>query len=729
MATKRTFTVALLLGTTILAGCNRARGTSDGDDESESTATERRRHHHDAGTGSADAGTGTPDAGIGTPDAGTGTPDAGTGTPDAGTGTPDAGTGTPDAGIGTPVPITPPIYPTAHPRIYLTSNRARLSAALSANTAAASRFKATANLWLAGGDVYNFSPWNAALLGQLTGNTAYCTKAVSTVEAQVVAAEAKIAANQAPLVAGDSYLEIGNMIGDVALVYDWCFNQTTSGQRTRWLKYANQAVWNVWHHDTAKWGSATIPWTGWSVNDPSDNYYYSFLRATMLLGLASKGEDPQADAWITQFHDTKITQQLVPTFNADLVGGGSREGSGYGVAMRRLFELYDLWTSTTGENIALMTPHTRQSMLAMLHQLVPTRDRVSPTGDLSRDSTAAFFDYHRNYLQELIQVFPTDLLARRTKTQLMASSLPVMGSSFMFVYDFMYDNSNVTAQPIDGLNTTYYAPGIGEVYARSGWDTHATWVNLIAGPYTQSHAHQDQGSLMIYKDGWLAYDAVIESHSGLTQDTTAHGLVRITSGGQSVRQIASTISKLTALHQGVGYTHAAADLTPAYNGNAAVQKVQREMVYLQPDVVVVFDRIQSAGGTSQTWQLVSPVAASISGATATITNAGHALKVQKISGGTMSVTSMTSIDSDYSSGFRLDETMPGGDNRYLHVLSIDGSVSSTATAGDATHPGVTVNFSNGHSATVTFTRDTAGATLVLDGVTKVLGAGLDQLPE
>ena len=21
-------------------------------------------------------------------------------------------------------------------------------------------------------------------------------------------------------------------------------------QRTRWLKYANQAVWNVWHHDT-----------------------------------------------------------------------------------------------------------------------------------------------------------------------------------------------------------------------------------------------------------------------------------------------------------------------------------------------------------------------------------------------------------------------------------------------------------------------------------------------
>jgi len=64
-------------------------------------------------------------------------------------------------------------------------------------------------------------------------------------------------------------------------------------------------------------------------------------------------------------------------------------------------------------------------MLAMLHQLVPTRDRVAPTGDLSRDSTAALFDYHRNYLQELIQAFPTDSLAQRAKSQLMASSVPV----------------------------------------------------------------------------------------------------------------------------------------------------------------------------------------------------------------------------------------------------------------------------------------------------------------
>jgi len=155
-------------------------------------------------------------------------------------------------GAASPVSNTAPIYPTAHPRIYLTPNRARLAASLTAGTAAALRFKKKVDDWVGGASVYLFQPWHAALIGQLTGNATYCTKAIAGVETQVVAAEAKIALNQAPAVAGDSYLDVGDMIGNVALVYDWCFPQTTTAQRTRWLKYANQAVWNVWNHASAR---------------------------------------------------------------------------------------------------------------------------------------------------------------------------------------------------------------------------------------------------------------------------------------------------------------------------------------------------------------------------------------------------------------------------------------------------------------------------------------------
>ena len=29
----------------------------------------------------------------------------------------------------------------------------------------------------------------------------------------------------------------------------------SSSQKTRWIKYANQTIWNVWNHETAKWGA------------------------------------------------------------------------------------------------------------------------------------------------------------------------------------------------------------------------------------------------------------------------------------------------------------------------------------------------------------------------------------------------------------------------------------------------------------------------------------------
>jgi hypothetical protein len=619
----------------------------------------------------------------------------------------------------------PPTYPTAHPRIYISANKARLQAALSANTAAASKFRAKVDGYVAGQDIWGFQAWNAALLGPLTGDPKYCAKAISVVDANVTAEEQKIAAGTQPTVAGNSYLEVGTVIGDLALTYDWCFDAVTASQKTRWLAYANATVWNVWNPTQAKWGSVSRPWTGWSTNNPSDNYYYSFMRATMLLGLAAQGENTQATAWITQFRDTKFIGQLVPTFDAQLRGGGSREGTAYGVSHRTLFHLYDLWQATTGEKLQAKTKHARQSLRSGMHQVVPTLDRIAPTGDQPRDHTAAFFDYQRNYLQELIYLYPNDPMSGRAKTLLAGSNVPVMARPELLVYDFLYDN-DVAARPLSEMAQDYYASCIGQLYSRSGWDTAATWINLTGGAYTESHAHQDQGALMIFKGGWLSGDGVMESSNGIIQDTTSHSLVRIRSGSGDVKQNVNTTSSMVALHQGDGWIHAAVDTTAAYGGNAAVQKVQREIVFLKPNTIVVYDRVATAAGTSQVWQLASPTQPSISGATATIAGA-HSLKVQRLVPATAS-TVATSLagTSVYTGGYRLDETVAGGDVRYLHVLSLDGSTASATVSGDST---VTVNLAGGGSATVAFDRATVGATLTYGGATTSLGAGVDEIPE
>ena len=75
-----------------------------------------------------------------------------------------------------------PTYPTAHPRIYLGPNKARLQAALAANTAAAARFKQTVDNQLGGANYWEFRAWNVALMGQLTGDPKYCTNAISQVD-------------------------------------------------------------------------------------------------------------------------------------------------------------------------------------------------------------------------------------------------------------------------------------------------------------------------------------------------------------------------------------------------------------------------------------------------------------------------------------------------------------------------------------------------------------------
>ncbi len=626
-----------------------------------------------------------------------------------------------------------PDYSSAHPRIYLERNRERLGAGLAANTPAAMRFKALVERYVGGADIYGFSPWYAALMGQLTGEARYCEKAVEETDEIIKSEESLISSGQVPVAGRDSYLAVGDYVGDAMLVYDWCYSTASSGQRSRWLKYAEQAVWNVWHPDKAKWGGKTMKWNGWSIDNPSNNYYYSFLRATMLLGLGAHGESGDSD-WLSFVRDEKFLGQLVPTFDRDLQGGGSREGTGYGVSMHKLWELYDLWHGSTGEDLASQSGHARASMLTFMHQIVPTLDRVAPTGDHSRDSTAAMFDYHRNYLLELAHLFRDDALAPHALYLANNSSVPEMESQFMVPYDFFYENADVTAAPLDGLGLAHYAPGIGSLYMRGSWAKNATWVNLLGGPFTESHAHQDQGSILFFKEEWLAYDPNIESSSGLEQGVDRHNLVRFKKGAQPVPQVNGT-SKVLAVRRGEGWVHAAVDTKPVYK-DAAVTRSEREIVFLEPDVVVVFDRYATAADTVPVWQLSSPVNPTLTGNRATFRGAKHSLIVDRVPvvDSAFSVSQWKNLG-EFKAGFRFENTAAAaGAGQFLHVLSADDSVVSVTPSNDGVRFGVQLALKGGRTALVRFHPTMLDGTLELSGgggpaVTETLRAGVTELPE
>jgi hypothetical protein len=72
----------------------------------------------------------------------------------------------------------------------------------------------------------------------------------------------------------------------------------------------------------------------------------------------------------------------------------------------------------------------------------------------------------------------------------------------------------------------YHSPGAGALFARTSWDTDASWMAFVAGKYDQSHAHQEQGNFTFFKNDWLSVTSNIWSHSGIHQEVTVNNVVR-----------------------------------------------------------------------------------------------------------------------------------------------------------------------------------------------------------
>ncbi|HZW51204.1 MAG TPA: hypothetical protein VFF05_05050 [Rudaea sp.] len=520
------------------------------------------------------------------------------------------------------------------------------------------RFKAYVDRAVAGNPDYGFSAADAAYLYKLTAQSQYATLAVDTVEAQVSAAETVIAGGGRPDISGDSYLEVGPMLEDLALTYDWCADHTTANQRTRWATYAEQAVWNVWHADTAQWGGHAFPWSGWGVDDPANNYHYSFLRATAYWGLASN-----SSTWLNLLATAKWPEQ--EAYTATIPGGGSQEGTAYGLSHRDLFMLYRVWRDSTGTDIANTNAHLTDSIQWWIHATVPTLDRVAAIGDQARVSEPVIYDYHRHLMLEARNL-TNDATARENASWWLHSiSDQDMQSSFNYRHNLLAAGDAGT--PPAAL--TYYATGTGQLFSRTGWDTHAMWLNFSAGPYVQSHAHQDQGAFTLFANDWLAVTENIWTHSGIQQGTDTNNVLRFENAGAIVSQHEGTTSTMTVTPGVNGAVHAVANLTPAYDGDPAVTSWQRTIDFAGHKLTVS-DTFALGSGTSAIFQVDTPVQPVISGKTA---QAGDLLiRVLTPANATLSAldwTTQSDADETYNSGWRLD--VSGGTSGYVVELSVD----------------------------------------------------------
>lgn len=523
------------------------------------------------------------------------------------------------------------------------------------------RFKSFVDAAVANNPGYGFSAADAAYMYRLTGQLQYATLAVQTVEAQVQEAELAIAAGNAPPIAGDQYLDVGPMIEDLALTYDWCAAHTSAAQRTRWANYAEQAVWNVWHNNQAQWGGNAHPWAGWGVDDPANNYHYSFLRATMYWGLASNSA-----TWKNLLQNDKWPEQLA--YTASIPGGGSEEGTAYGLSHRMLFMMYRVWRDSMAADIGNANAHVNDSIAWWIHATVPTLDRVAPIGDQARVSEPVIYDYHRHLVLEA-RALSNDAAARDDAAWWLHSiSDQDMESGFNRRHNLL--PAGPTGTPPAQL--VYHAPGTGQLFARTGWDAAAMWLQFSAGPYVQSHAHQDQGAFTLFEGDWLAATENIWTHSGIQQGTDTHNLLRFEQGGQIVPQRVGTTSTMTVTPGAGGAVHAVANLLPAYDGDPAIVAWQRTLDFANRKLTVS-DQFTLGSGTEAIFQVNTPGQPIINGNTATAGN----LKIRVLSPASATLTALdwttrTGPDETYYSGWRLD--VRGSSSGYVVELSNSGAL-------------------------------------------------------
>lgn len=622
-----------------------------------------------------------------------------------------------------------------------------LRAKLDSSDVAATRFKDMVDSQLGGRDIYGFEEWYAALMYQVTEEVEYCNYAVSHTEDYVQSEEALITSpGERPRIARDSYLHVGAHLSNVALVRDWCSGFLTDEMVTRWRVFADQSVYNVWNHRLANWDGESFEWSGWSVDNPYNNYYYSFLQATMMTALAFENDGLNLGDWRTMFRTTKIEEQLLPVFNTELIGGGSREGTGYGTSLRTLYILFDWWNQSTGENLSSMTNHIRDNSYYMLHALMPTRDFLVPFGDHARDSTAALFDYHRTLMLESAFMHPFEPVSGVVKHQLALSTVPRQRYQFTYVYDFIYSLADIEEREPSILADTYYASGAGHVFSRTDWSESAVHFSTNIGPYTESHDHRDKGGFLLYKTDWLAYDQNINSRTGIVEHEWAHNIVRIQDPSSSVDYSTSWNAPqpdIFGIQNHDDWLWMSVDTKPLFDHPNVTQPLsenRREMVFIKEGVLVVFDRIVDLAGfdTRKIWQLNSPYQPTLADGNYQVNSGASTLRVLSV----LPNSPQTNIV-DYSqeegmqakytdssgittSGYRLEYSSLDETEQFLKILDVDNQVSNYTLVDNVDYYQLEINLTSNERYVIRFNKQAMGGTLQQGSQTVVtLDAGID----
>ena len=511
--------------------------------------------------------------------------------------------------------------PAGHPRVFLTPAKlAALRARATADNPRWTQLKAEA-------DGNADAMLHKALVSQVLNDASYCTDALALAQADVDADE-----------------DCASCPGDVALVFDWCYDQMSQAQKDDFIAYFNHRGDNPSYGDDPGWGNY------W----PRHGYSYA------VMGLATYGDNPRAGEWLDVYRYQHAGLDLLDRIAA---GGGWPEGMIYDwIANYGRVQAVAAWETAAGERLFAGSDWFRERIGYLLLHHWPgvaqewgrTYHPYLSTGDTERNR-GSMANYGRIMALILADRFPNHPLAPQLAAYL-AAEPDGRSDDFLAHQEFLWFNPDLAqAAP---TQRAHVAAGTGTLFLRSDWpdgardaDARVTYIGFQAGNYFSYHQHLDQNSITLFKYSDLLLDSGVYSGDGLSYHdrnyymrTIAHNTLIVynpsedfsharpgaasNDGGQRSMYPASRAPQTIAYYDRhltqydvadmlryedtPQYAYALGDAAKAYNnpiynqamdglsGNTAkVSRFQRELLYLRPvdgdsrnrDYVVLYDRV------------------------------------------------------------------------------------------------------------------------------------------
>ena len=538
---------------------------------------------------------------------------------------------------------------------------------------------------------------------QLASTDPYSTGAENMALAYLVSADSRYAVRaywwaqqlMAMNLSRDSYYDFGEILQGVAMVLNYCAPALSPAQAGTLADFLEAAADELWFHPVG---------SGWGLDNPRNNYHHTFILGTACAGYALQFRgDVRGARWVARVQDLlERSNGVLAYLNNGVPGGDWDEGMNYvqGSVMH-LGRALAIIAAAGGRNYFTAAPFFQAHPRFTVYASQPDWMSLYPGGDLAWDSSMPVSPFRRAMLQPILAWLP-DSTERRLGQWFLNHAIPsYLDGSRTFNWRTALYLDVVFALPLAetdpaGQPLAYRTPTTNWINFRSGWDAQSTSLSISGSPrMLESHQHADTGSFTLWKQGWQAVDASTYSHSGLLAVPEAHNLLRVPNRYSGVYADGTPVPGVTRYADAATHGYVQVDATRLYRWVVSSSDVRdllnehtREFVYLRPNTLVLFDRVDArSDAAGYAWCLHFPVAPVFGSGRYSAVHQGGGMSLVNLLGGASSVVSDSDLEAGTTS-VRVEQAAAGLTSRFLNVLEVASGAAPTTSAQLVSTPGV-----------------------------------------